>query len=315
MTDDRGAPFAAPDDTEPYDEFALVAENADEMGAAWPARHMPRRVEFTLPSGQSLSAIRWGDDPVEIVFLHGGGQNAHTWDSVVVAAGRPALAIDLPGHGHSDRRNDRDYSPWANAAAVAPMIESLAPDAHAVVGMSLGGASLIRLASQSPHLVRRAVIVDVSPAVNAPGRAMTPEQRGSVALIGGPPTYDSFDAVFEATMALSPKRTPAGIRRGVRHNTVRLDDGRWAWRYDLFRQAEGEMQWQDFATLWDDVAAIVSPVMLVKGGDSVYVLPEDLDEYRRRVPSIRIEVVPGAGHAVQSDQPAALVALLADFVR
>ena len=65
------------------------------------------------------SAIVWGDGDPEVVFLHGGGQNAHTWDSVVLALGRPALAIDLPGHGRSDRRDDRNYSPWHNAVAVA----------------------------------------------------------------------------------------------------------------------------------------------------------------------------------------------------
>jgi len=66
--------------------------------------------------------------------------------------------------------------------------------------------------------------------------------------------------------------------------------------------------------LWDDVAAIPNPTMLVVGGDSVYVRPEDVEEYRRRLPSIRVESVPGAGHAVQSDQPVALVELLNDFV-
>jgi hypothetical protein len=30
-------------DAEPYDEFALVAENAVEMGVPWPCPHMPRR--------------------------------------------------------------------------------------------------------------------------------------------------------------------------------------------------------------------------------------------------------------------------------
>ena len=30
-------------DTEPYDEFALLAENAAEMGVAWPARFIGRR--------------------------------------------------------------------------------------------------------------------------------------------------------------------------------------------------------------------------------------------------------------------------------
>jgi pimeloyl-ACP methyl ester carboxylesterase len=134
--------------------------------------------------------------------------------------------------------------------------------------------------------------------------------------IAGPPTYDSFEQVFEATLAMSPKRTREGIFRGVRHNTVRLDDGRWAWRYDLFRRSEGAMQWSDFTTLWDDVGALAVqavPVMLVTGGDSVYVLPEDIDEFRRLVPSVRVETVAGAGHAVQSDQPGVLVELLRSF--
>ena len=46
----------------------------------------------------------------------------------------------------------------------------------------------------------------------------------------------------------------------------------------------------------------------------MFVLPEDVEEFQRRLPSVRVETVAGAGHAVQSDQPAALVALLTDFV-
>ncbi len=317
----KPATFAPPAaDTEPYDEFALVAENAAEMGVDdWPNHLMPRREPMQLESGQTVSTIRWGDSPPDLVFLHGGGQNAHTWDSVVVALRRPALCIDLPGHGWSDRRSDRNYGPWANALAAAEVIARRAPGAAATIGMSLGGATNIRLAATRPDLVRRAVIIDVSPSVNEAGRAMTPEQRGSVALVSGPPTYDSFAQIFEATMAASPKRTEAGIRRGVRHNTIRLSDGRWAWRYDLFGGPDPDPtdtaeNWVDFSSLWDDVAAIPNPTMLVVGGDSVYVRAEDVEEYRRRLPSVRVESVPGAGHAVQSDQPAALVELLNDFV-
>ena len=48
----------------------------------------------------------WGDAEPELVFLHGGAQNAHTWDTVALALGRPLVAIDLPGHGHSDGGRD-----------------------------------------------------------------------------------------------------------------------------------------------------------------------------------------------------------------
>ena len=217
-------------DAEPYDEFALVAENAAEMGVAWSCDHMPGRESVTLGSGQVVSVIRWGDAEPEVVFLHGGGQNAHTWDSVVVALGRPVIAIDLPGHGRSDRRSDGNYGPWENALAVAGVMEQIAPNATGVVGMSLGGATNTRLAATRPDLVRRAVIIDVTPSVNDEGRVMTPEQRGTVALVSGPPTYESFEAVFEVTMAASPFRTEPGVRRGLRHNMVRLSDGRWRWR-------------------------------------------------------------------------------------
>jgi pimeloyl-ACP methyl ester carboxylesterase len=319
------AEFLPPfEETEPYDEFALVVENAAEMGVDWPIANAPSRITATLADGQHVSAIRWGSAaPPQLVFLHGGGQNAHTWDSVIVALDRPALAIDLPGHGRSDRRSDHNYGPWEDALAVAELIEQMTPGGAAVVGMSLGGATNIRLASTRPDLVHRAVIIDVSPATGQQGRTMTPEQRGTVALVSGPPTYESFEAVFAVTMAASPKRTEAGIRRGLRHNMVRQEDGRWRWRHDLGGDEKGgdedgdgvePARWSDFTSLWDDVAAIAVPTMLVLGGDSVFVLSEDVDEYQRRLPSLRVEHVADAGHAVQSDQPAALVALLEDFL-
>ena len=59
-------------------------------------------------------------------------------------------------------------------------------------------------------------------------------ERGTVSLIAGPPVYDNFDEMADAAVALSPYRAAAGVRRGVRHNAHRLEDGRWTWRYDLF---------------------------------------------------------------------------------
>ena len=70
----------------------------------------------------------------------------------------------------------------------------------------------------------------------------------------------------------------------------------------------------DFGGLWDAVDAVAVPFMLVRGADSPVVDDEDVAELRRRAPAVRVEVVEGAGHSIQGDQPLELARLLADFV-
>jgi pimeloyl-ACP methyl ester carboxylesterase len=300
--------------TEPgeYDEFGLLSQNADEAGLVLDREPAVMRRSFAAGTGQAVSAIVWGEAEPELVLLHGGGQNAHTWDTVILALGRPALAVDLPGHGHSDRRPDRDYGPWRNAEAVAAVMDQAAPRSAGVVGMSLGGVTAIRLAATRPDLVRRTVIVDVTPQVQDPTRTMTRAERGAVALVAGPPVYDSFELMVEAAAATSPRRPRSAVERGVRHNSRRLPDGRWTWRYDLFGERPAGLA--DFTPLWQDVSAITAPTMLVTGGDSKFVADDDVAEFRTRMPGLRAEVVPEAGHAVQSDQPLALARLIEEFV-
>jgi pimeloyl-ACP methyl ester carboxylesterase len=297
-----------------YDEFALLHENAAEWDLPFDDPPVVARHRFERADGQGVSYLRWGDGEPELVLLHGGAQNAHTWDTVLLALGRPAVSIDLPGHGHSDRRPDRNYGPWRNAEAVAEVLDAVAPRAVAVVGMSLGGATTIRLASARPDLCRRVVIVDVTPQTGDSFQNMSTVDQGSVALVAGPPTYDTFEEMAQAAIALSPFRVASGVRRGVRHNAMRRDDGRWTWRYDLFGPRTEDAAWADELTsLWDDVGRITAPVLLVRGGESKFVEDEDVDELRRRLPDARVEVVAGAGHAVQSDRPLELVRLIREF--
>jgi len=303
----------------PYDEFSMFRENCEEAGIPWQGEPRVERRSFEVGPGRRLSALVWGDAPPELVFLHGGGQNAHTWDTVILRLGRPAIAFDLPGHGHSDWREDRDYGPWRNAEAVAHALDDLESNPMASIGMSLGGLTNIRLAASRPDLVPEAVVVDVTPGVLQRAIEMTLEERGTTALVGGPKIYDSFEEMYEKTLELSPLRTPAAVRRGVLHNARPLEDGRWRWRYDIGGAPEGEEagrvpEQRAFTDLWPEVARLKMPVLLVRGGLSTFVLDEHVAELRRMKPDVRVEVVDGAGHAVQSDQPNRLSELIEDFV-
>ena len=286
------------------DEFTYLPENAEQAGVSGPLPAVSR-----VQRGD-ISALRWGADPVRVVFLHGGGQNAHTWDTVILGLGVPALAVDLPGHGRSAWRDDGDYGPKLNAAAIEPVIRELAPAADLVVGMSLGGLTAMRLAVTASDLVPRLVMVDVTPSAPERHEQMTQAQMGAVALVQGDRSFPNFEAMVEITVAASPTRSPESLRRGVFHNSKELDNGTWTWRYDTFRKGEG------FEGLWDDALLLQTPTTLVRGANSFFVNDDDAERFAREAPGFqRVIVVPDSGHSVQGDQPRALVEILRGVLR
>ncbi|ORB72732.1 alpha/beta hydrolase [Mycobacterium scrofulaceum] len=291
------------EDLDGLSEFALLAENAEQAGVTGPLPDV-RRVE-TGTGASKISALRWGATAPRIVFLHGGGQNAHTWDTVIVGLGEPALAVDLPGHGHSGWREDGDYSPQINADALLPAVREHAPGADLVVGMSLGGLTALRLAAVAPELVNELVLIDVTPSALQRHSEMTKEQQGTVALMHGEREFPSFQAMLDLTIAAAPHREVKALRRGVFHNSRRLDNGNWTWRYDAIRK------FPDFDVLWDDVDTLSAPITLIRGGKSGFVSDDDATELSRRTKHFRTaHVVENSGHSVQSDQPLALIDLL-----
>jgi pimeloyl-ACP methyl ester carboxylesterase len=299
----------------PYEEFSLLHENAEEFGLPFPGRPAVRREDVEVESGRNLSALVWGAAPPDLVLLHGGAQNAHTWDTVALALDRPLVAVDLPGHGHSDGGRQGSLGLADNADDVAVVIRALAPEARAVVGMSLGGMTAISLADRHPDLVRAMVLVDVTPGVNA-------EKASAItAFVNGPEKFASFDEILARTVAFNPTRSVASLRRGILHNAVQLDDGSWVWRHARFRRQEPtptaapDSSAPRFADLWEAVSRVGGPMMLVRGMQPQSVVDDaDEEELRRRRPDAWIEHVDGAGHSVQGDTPVELARLIEGFL-
>lgn len=308
----------------PYDEMSMFHENASEFGIDWKGQPAVRRESVPLEDGRQLSALVWGSAEPELFFLHGGAQNAHTWDTVMLALDRPAVAVDLPAHGHSDGGREGSLGLDDNAADVAAVVRRLAPEAKAVIGMSLGGLTSLALAGQSPELVRRLVLVDITPGFSRD------RSKAITDFVNGPETFPDFDAILERTVQFNPTRTVSSLRRGILHNAHQLDDGSWVWRHARHRRSDAaasaaspapapEVQSVDFEAraqrLWDVVSGLTVPLMLVRGMRPQSVVgDEDEAELLRRRPDARVEHVAEAGHSVQGDDPVELARLISDFL-
>jgi len=115
-----------------------------------------------------VRGVRWrsletsGHLAPPVVFVHGLLSSSKTWKRVLVssASGHPAIAVDLPGSGFSDRPWPYDYSAPAQALALIEFLDSRRIDRAILIGNSLGGGVCLIAAAARPERVAALVLVD-----------------------------------------------------------------------------------------------------------------------------------------------------------
>jgi pimeloyl-ACP methyl ester carboxylesterase len=294
-----------------YDEFGALEENAEEAGLPWGGPPAVARRFVDVGGGRRVSAIVWGMAPAEAVFLHGGAQNAHTWDTVALALGRPLVAIDMPGHGQSDWRVDHDYAVPGMADDVAEVCRELAPQASILVGIGLGAPVSLLTADRLGRSTLRVVMVDSASGARPPGGERRQTQAGAkVAEFTAHHRFASFDEMLQRTVQFNGGRSQQSLRRGARHNARQLPDGSWEWRWDPDQRAERDFAFDALAEALDRLAG---PVLLVRGGQSDIVTDDAVALFRERHPDTRLVTIDRAGHGVQGDRPVELAEALRSF--
>lgn len=247
-----------------------------------------------------------------MLFLHGGGLTAHTWDLVCLAlrSDYRCLALDLRGHGDSEWSPEMDYGIEAHRDDVEALIDQLGLDGLVLVGMSLGGLAAIAYGGRHAARLAALIIVDVGPEARLEGARRIAE------FIAAPAEFDSVEAVIERAMAFNPRRDPRLLRSSLRHNLRQLPNGKLTWKHD--RRHRARFDPEEWArrrhALWDDVPSITCPTLVMRGGRSDVFLDEDAAKLAAALPRGAWVRVEDAGHTVQGDNPRALVAELRRFL-
>jgi pimeloyl-ACP methyl ester carboxylesterase len=243
-----------------------------------------------------------------VVYVHGHLASSATWKDVLVAAsaGRPAVAVDMPGFGFSDRPWPYDYTAAGEARGLARYLQARGIEKAVLVGNSLGGAEVMLVAAERPELVEALILVAPATPLGPipwPVRILrTPGLGGVVlALVTRPfvafglrhRVYARASRVTEAAIddAWRPLRVPGTRRAALR--AIRTDPA-------------------DYEGL---EARIRTPTLIVWGERDRMLPASEGDRLAARIPGAELVVIPDAGHLPQRERPEAFAAVVAEFLK
>ncbi len=269
--------------------------------------------------GHRRAFLRAGSGP-PILLVHGIGNNAQTWASVVgpLAENHTVIAPDLLGHGDSDKPRG-DYSIAGYANGMRDLLSVLDIEQVTVVGHSLGGGVALQFAYQFPERCQRLVLVGSG----GLGSELSATLRAA--------TLPGAELVLTALAGAS------GVLRTALRGVEEL--GRlagWKQAHDLAEAGEALLGLRDIEarraflrTLRSSVDArgqTVSaldrlylanaiPMLVIWGSRDPIVPISHADAVRELVPTARVEVFDGAGHWPHVDDPERFCRVLAEFLR
>lgn len=266
--------------------------------------------------GVPVNTIELGQGEQAVVFVHGLGGSWQNWLEQLpeLAAGRRALAIDLPGFGYSPLPRE-PISIAGYARALDGVLAACGVDAAAVVGNSMGGFIAAELAIAYPQRVERLVLV------SAAGLSTYNEPSATRAL----PVLRRAQRILAGTSAWVASKSDAVARRArLRKELLRLvvahpEELPAALAAEQIRGA-GKPGFLDAlaAVLTYDVRErlpeIACPTLVVWGDRDRLISVRDADTFMALIPNARKVIFSDTGHMAMLERPARFNALLAQFL-
>lgn len=282
---------------------------AREKGVPFTLENEPTDHELIL-HGMKFHYLEWGDTSKPlIVMLHGGSQQAHSWDfvSLPLSEHYHILALDQRGHGDSAWAADGDYSTEGHQTDIDAFVSDLGLSGFHLIGHSMGGRNSYVWASQNSEKLSSLTIVDTGPEAQHRGRNRIQNFREL------PDELDSFEE-FANRVQEYTGRTREQTLGSLKYSIREREDGKWTWKYDKLLRTPGHQTPQlTSEQLWEAVAKITCPTLVIRGGNSDIFAHATMDKMSEVIPNCSTVTVPNAGHLVAGDNPTDFLAAVNSF--
>ena len=255
-----------------------------------------------IVEGATIRYRVWGKpgNPVA-VLVHGGAAHAGWWDHVGphLAESHRVVALDLSGHGDSDRREHYSLEAWAAEALAVAAAEG--DERPTVFGHSMGGFVALTVAKEFGNQVKGVVAID------SPVRETSRDVRAwleSTREVPSNKVYPERDVILGRFRTL-PKddSTRDFVHDHIAEGSIIEVDGGWTWKFDprIFFRSQMEPE---------EIAKAPCKVALIRGERGMATLDITTDVAERLGGHVPVTVIRDAGHHIMLEQPIALIAVL-----
>ena len=230
-----------------------------------------------------------------VLLSHGYSATRRMWDGQhrALEDRYRVISWSMRGHGQTESPGDpSQYSAGLTVADIEAILRHLKVERGVIGGLSLGGYVSLAFYLANPEMVRALVICDSGPGYrNAEARAAWNQRAHERAV--------ELEANGLDTL-------------GGRSREMREAMGEHRSAQGLAHAARGMLA-QEGSHVIDGLAGIRVPTLIIVGDqDQPFFAPSEY--MAKKIPGARLEVIPGAGHSSNLDQPEAFNRVLRDFL-
>ena len=272
--------------------------------------------ELRVPVGPGAMHVeRYGHGGTAVILIHGFATSSFLWRNMapgITDAGHTAYAVDLFGHGESDRPFDADFGIAAQAEYLDAAMTALRVARGVLVGVDLGGDVALRLAATRPERVEKLVLINPPVFDELPAKDVTQLQRNTAkfafrttrGILGAAPL---IEAVLKKSVSDPEKFMPTKLIARYLAPFVGKDGT------NHLLALASSISAEDLEDV--DLRSIHVPALVLWGEEDAFVEGRVAEKLTNALPDGRLVRMPGVGRLLPEENPDRLVELLLDFMR
>ena len=244
-------------------------------------------------------------DGMPLLILHGFLGMSDNWKSLgsqFATQGFQVHLLDLRNHGRSFQSKIFDYNVMAQD--IKEYCDAKNLETISLLGHSMGGKVAMLFATKYPEKVSKLIIADIAP-------KFYPQHHQTI--LEGLLAIDFSEKPSRITVdsIISEYVSDFGTRQFLLKNLYWTAPDQLAFRFNLQNLVDNI---DEIGKALPEKNIFNNPTLFVRGGNSRYILDEDLPEIRFHFPNSELKTIPAAGHWLHAENPKLFYEIVVQFL-